>query len=37
MVAFLKLFSEFSVPIQKFSKTTDFTGISRFFLYIGIQ
>ena len=34
MVAFLKLISEFSVPVQKFSKTIDFTGISRYFLYI---
>ena len=34
MVAFLKLFSEFSKPIQKFSKTIDFTGTLRYFLYI---
>ena len=37
MVVFLKLFSEFSEPIQKFSKTIDFTGTLRYFLYIGMR
>ena len=34
MVAFLKLIYEFSMPVRKFSKTTDFTGITRYFSYI---
>ncbi len=34
MVVFLKLISEFSVAQEKFSKSIEFTGISRNFLYI---
>ena len=34
MVVFLKLISEFSDAEEKVSKSIDFTGISRYFLYI---
>jgi hypothetical protein len=30
-IVFLKLISEFSIPIVKFSETFDFTGISSMF------